>query len=100
VRLDESDDSLVSIVGGGVVVDGVTSNWNGIGSKVTVGDSGVELLGRVDLGHVGAQRSDLAVGSAEWSISITGNNEHWLGEGRSVEGGGGSDRVWDQCWSS
>ena len=89
----KSDDSLVSIVSSWVVIDGVASGWDSIGSKVTIGNSGVEVLGRVDLGHVGAKRSNLTVRGTEWSISIAGNDEDGLREARSVEGSGGSDRI-------
>ena len=89
----KSDDSLVSIVSSWVVIDGVASGWDSIGGKVTIGNSGVEVLGRVDLGHVGAKRGNLTVRGTEWSISITGNDEDGLRESRSVEGSGGSDRI-------
>lgn len=91
---DESDDSLVSIVRGRVVVDGVSSSRDSVGCKITSSDGRVKVLGRVDLGHVGAEGSDSAVGCTERSISVTGNDENGLGEARSVEGGGGADGVW------
>jgi hypothetical protein len=53
VRSDESDNSLVSIIRGRVVVDSMSSSRDGVSSEITVGDRGVELLGRVNLGHVG-----------------------------------------------
>lgn len=95
VGSDESDDSLVSIVRGGVVVDGVSCGWDSVGSEITVGNGRVELLGRIDLGHVGTERSDLTVGCAEWGVIVSGNNKDGLGEGSSVHSGGGSDGVCD-----
>jgi hypothetical protein len=53
VGSNERNDSLISIIRGRVVVDGVSSSRDGIGSEISVGDRGVELLGRINLGHVG-----------------------------------------------
>jgi hypothetical protein len=78
-----------------VVVDGVSSGWNSVGSEIAIGNGGVELLGRVDLGHVGTERSDLTVGCAEWGVIVSGNDKDGLGEGSSVHSSGGSDGVCD-----
>ena len=53
VRSNKGDDSLISIVGSRVVVDSVSSSRDGVGCEIIVGDRRVELLGRVNLGHVG-----------------------------------------------
>jgi hypothetical protein len=79
-----------------VVVDGVSSSRDGVSSEIGIGDRGVELLGRVNLGHVGTERSDLTVGSAEWCVVVTGNDKDGLGKGSSVHHGGRSDCVYDQ----
>jgi hypothetical protein len=96
VGSNESNDSLISIIRSRVVVDGVSSSRDGVSSEITIGDRGVELLGRVNLGHVGTERSDLAVGSAEWCVVVTGNDKDGLGECSSVHHGRGSDGVYDQ----
>jgi hypothetical protein len=83
-----------------VVVDGVSSSRDGVGCEIVFGDRGVELLGRVNLGHVGTERSDLTVGSAEWCVVITGDDKDGLGKGSSVHHGRGSDGVYDQLISS
>jgi hypothetical protein len=50
---NESNDSLISIIRGRVVVDGVSSDRDSVGSEIAISDRGVELLGRINLGHVG-----------------------------------------------
>lgn len=96
MRSNESDDSLVSIIRSRVIVDSVSSSRYGVGSEIAIGDRGVELLGRINLGHVGPERSDLTVGSAEWCVVVSGNHKDGLCKGSSVHHGGGSDGVYDQ----
>jgi hypothetical protein len=96
VGSNESNDSLISIIRSRVVVDGVSSSRDGVSSEIAIGDRGVELLGRVNLGHVGTERSDLTVGSAEWRVVVTGNDKDGLCKGSSIHHGRGSDGVYDQ----
>ena len=98
MRSNESDDSLVSIIRGRVVVDSVSSSRYGVRSEIAISDRGVELLGRINLGHVGTERSDLAVGSAEWCVVVSCDDEHGLCKGSSVHHGGGSDGVYYQLF--
>jgi hypothetical protein len=72
----------------------VPSNGNGISCKVGISDAGVQCPSRVDLGHVGAERSDLAVGSAVGCVVVSSDDKDGLGEARSVKGDGGADGVW------
>jgi hypothetical protein len=96
VGSNESNDSLVSIIRSRVVVDSVSSSRNSVCSEITIGDRGVELLGRVNLGHVGTEGSDLTVRSAEWGVVVTGNDKDGLCKGSSIHHGGRSDGVYDQ----
>jgi hypothetical protein len=96
VGSNESNDPLISIIRGRVVVDGVSGSRDGIGGEIGVGDRGVELLGRVNLGHIGTERSDLTVGSAEWCVVVTGDDKDGLCECSSIHHGRGSDGVYDQ----
>lgn len=96
MRGNERDDSLVGIISSRVVVYSVSGGRDGVSSEIAVDHRGVELFGRVNLCHVGAERSDLTVGSAEWCVVVTGNDKHGLGKGSSVHPGRGSDSVYDQ----
>jgi len=95
VRGNERDDSLVSIIRSRMVIDSVPSSRYGVSSEVAVGHRWVKLLGRVNLGHVGAERSDLTVGGAEWCVVVTGNHKDGLCKGSTVHPGRGSDGVYD-----
>lgn len=72
----------------------MSSDGNGISCKVGISNAGVQCPSRVDLGHVGAERGDLAVGGAVGCVVVPGNDKDGLGESRSVKGDRGADGVW------
>jgi hypothetical protein len=53
---------------------------NGVSLEISICDTWVKVLGSIDLSHVCTEGSDLAVGSAEWGVSVSGNDKDGLGE--------------------